>query len=99
MGRTEFSNWRKQAMSPVDAVPPCGNRDFECNCLIVTIDEHFVLMLKVEDDGLGSMQRHYGNCKDKAAGGVIRFTRTFVLKQLSISVERADEMEGCYRTI
>jgi len=56
-------------------------------------------MLKVEDDDPGSMQRHYGNCKDKAAGGVIRYTRTFVLKQLSISVERADEMEGCYRTI
>jgi hypothetical protein len=58
-------------------------------------------MLKVEDDGPGAMQRHYGDCKDKAeaAGGVMRYTRTFVLKQLSMSVERANELKGCYRTI
>jgi hypothetical protein len=44
---------------------------------------------------------HYGDCKDKAdaAGGVIWYTRAFVLKQLSMSVERADELKSCYRTI
>ena len=45
--------------------------------------------------------RHHGDDKDKAeaAGGVIRYMRTFVLKQLSMLVEREDELKGCYRRI
>ena len=30
---------------------------------------------------------------------MIRYMRTFVLKQLSMLVERADELKGCYRRI
>ena len=48
-------------------------------------------MLKVEGNGPGSIQRHYGTVRTRQRwpGGVIRYTRTFVLKQLSMSVERA----------
>lgn len=39
------------------------------------------------------------HAKTEVNGGVIRYTRTFELKELSVPVERADELKKFYRTI
>ena len=49
--------------------------------------------------GEGCQNAACDHSKNEVSGGVIRYTRTFEVKELSVPVSRADELKAFYRTI